>query len=156
MPIEFLQGFAVQVLGATIVSNVIGYMWYSKSLFGELWWSHTFPGVVFGNCAAIKPKTNSVVLPPYASTFVSIICASVILTTAFNAIMPISSAGLQFPFFFAAAAAGVNACVSLPHYAYPRKPLVLYMIGTGHNTLQIFASVFLIYLFSNHGNYATM
>ena len=143
-------GFAIQTLGATAVSMMVGYTWYSETLFGRLWWTHQFPGIAYGDMVSIK-KSKALTLPPFASTIVTTICQNAILAFTIGVILPLFAAhspgctGLRFPLTFGAIVSGMCACVSFPHYAYARKPVVLYLIGTGHNTLQIYCAIFVIY-----------
>ena len=145
----------LQTFGATATCMAVGFTWYSEAFFGKIWRSHVFPGVAYGNCAGIKNKTNALVLPPFSTTIMGTICQNAILTFTINTLLPVFLAsdpkcvGLCFPLTFAAIAAGVCACVSYPHYAYPRRPFITFLIGTGHDTVQLFAAVFLIYFLSN-------
>ena len=148
---EFNYMFLLQTFGAFVVSMMIGFAWYSEAFFGPLWWKHNFPGILFGNCEAIKNRTDALTLPPFSTTVLTCACQCAILAFTINTILPMfaahspASAGLGFPLTFSAIVAATCACTSFPHYAYPRKPFVLYLIGTGHDTIQIFVSVFVIY-----------
>ena len=147
---EYL-GFLIQCACAVFVNLFIGFTWYSEVAFGRVWWAYTFPGIAFGDMKSIK-KSGTLNIMPLHLTFVTVIIQSMILTFSINTLLPMFAehssvcTGLRFPVIFGAIVAGVLACASIPHYVFAMKPLGLLLICIGHDTAQLFASVFAIYM----------
>ena len=147
--IILLQGSA-----ASFASMLIGFIWYSESLFARIWWRHTFPGVRFGDTSSFKSNQN---IPLY-TTLVSVIIQSAILTFTINTVLPLFSAhspdcaGIKFPAILSLISAGIIACASFPHYIYSRKSFTLYLICSGHDAFQITAGIFAVYLLHSPGS----
>lgn len=131
-----LQGFV-----ATVISIIIGFIWYSESAFGRSWWKLTFPGVPFGDKCAFK-DTSSL---PWLS-LAAMITYSAFLTVALNVLYPfVKSNGTMIPLSFSLFVSGLMAAVNYNHCVFSNKPFALFLINSGFDVIQVAACCYAIY-----------
>ena len=142
--------FILQTVGASVMSMILGFVWFSEILFGKIWWNYMFPGVAFRNNEGInRGKANRFfTVDPYLTSLLCCLCQSALLSIAINTMLSwVGSVGsdLSFPMLCSSVIAIISECATFPHYAHAKQPFMAYLICAGHSVSQIFLSVFLIY-----------
>ena len=127
--------YLVQIVAGFIVSFIVGMTWYSPVLFGRLWWQLQFPGTQFGENLDGRYS-------PYPFTMISVIIQSSLITFIVNTFhLEITKAALFMSVFLL-----FHFAVSVPHYVFPRSPLLLLVLNTAYDVFQSLAATIAIVL----------
>lgn len=133
---------------SSIASMMVGVLWYSEMVFGKLWWRYQFPGTVFGDTSKMRKPSHCIML-----TMMATLLQNGVLVLFMNTLLPLFASyssdavvGVKFPALLTATVAWLCASSSFCHYLYGNKPLELFLICSGHNTVQLAAGIFTVYM----------
>ena len=127
--------YLIQIAAGFIVSFIVGMTWYSPVLFGRLWWQLQFPGKYFGENLDGRYS-------PYPFTMISVVIQSSLITFMVNTFhLEITMAALLIFVFLL-----FHFAVSVPHYVFPRSPLLLLVLNTAYDVFQSLAATIAIVL----------
>ena len=133
---------------SSIASMVVGIVWYNEAVFGRLWWKYQFPHAVFGDTSKMR-RSNLC----FSMTMVAVFLQNGALVLSINLLLPLLAnyspdliVGVKFPLLLTAIIACVCATSSLCHYLYGNKPMELFCICSGHDTVQLAVAVFTAYM----------
>lgn len=112
----------------------------------SLSYSYHFPGRQFGDCG------NDSKFPLFC-TAVGLFIQNAVLTYAINSLTElfgpnhvVAPGFPPLPLIYTMVIAIIVACASMPHYLFAGQPFPLFAIAAGHDTVQLTAAIFLIYL----------
>ena len=125
----------IQIVAGFVASFIVGMAWYSPVLFGRLWWQLQFPGKQFGENLDGRYS-------PYPFTVISVIIQSTLISFLVNTFhLEITNASLLVSIFLL-----FHFAVSVPHYVFPRSPLLLLVLNTAYDVFQSLAATIVIVL----------
>ena len=127
--------YLIQIAAGFITSFIVGWVWYSPGLFGKLWWQLEFPSKRFGE--GLEGKYS-----PYPFTTISVAMQSSLITFMVNTFhLEITKAVLFMSVFLL-----FHFATSVPHYVFPRSPLLLMVLNTGYDITQSLAVIAVVVL----------
>ena len=138
-----LVWMAVQVFAGSVASMAMGFLWFSESAFGRPWWRYQFRNRSFGDMKDMDQSCN-----PLLTSFLAMAVQSCLLLALNNASRKLfCPEGPSFfvPIICIAFLVIIVACNNVPHYAYTMKPLPLFCICSGFDTVQMTACYLAIY-----------